>query len=675
MIPVTTISAAPPDDPILDWSALVDEGRASLAAMSDGRWTDFNLHDPGITILELVAYALTDLGYRAQHPMADLMAGSAALPGPAASLTTKAVTLADLRRLGLDVAGVRNIWLEAGTGAGVRLRHVPGTDEIVFDHGPVDGSAEVRLAGVHRVVIEKSSREDYASANVARAVAQRFHAERNLCEDFEDFAVIEPQPIVIVADVEIEDAARADAILLDIFARLDGYLSPRQARRSVVELRAEGLASDTIYDGPALERGVSAIPADQAAGRRILHLSDIVALFARAPGVRATRRARLGTSLADADSGPVAWSLAIDAGRAPSFDVASSRIRLLARGAVALDSTQRVDLGLRFAESLRDEGDPAGAMQERPVPAGRDRRVADYRPLRFDLPLAYGVRPGSLGGDWTPARRAMANQLRAYLAIIDMLLANSFAQLAGAAALLATDAGDGRSYFAQPAERPSNEAAILSGALSDAALQDLTEVPGSEEAIARRSRFLGHLLARFGETAPSVPRPPGDDRAVGTKGVLETRQAFLRSFERLSAGRGSGANLLADGDDSPLIERIRLKLGLPPSAAGRLLLVEHILLRGIGDDDATLPLLAGAARADPFSLQLSFVIDEGLDARPGDRDSVERVVREECPAHLVAYVHWLRSDGFDAVASAYARWIAALRRHRREQLGIAEATI
>ncbi len=38
--------------------------------------------------------------------------------------------------------------------------------------------------------------------------------------------------------------------------------------------------------------------------------------------------------------------------------------------------------------------------------------------------------------------------------------------------------------------------------------------------------------------------------AVGTKGVLETRQEFLRSFERLSAGRGSGANPLADGDDS-----------------------------------------------------------------------------------------------------------------------------
>ena len=121
MIEAKTISAAGPSDPILDWSGLVEEGRATLAAMSDGRWTDFNAHDPGITILELVAYALTDLGYRAGHPMSDLVAGSAPLLGPAESLTTRAVTVADIRRLGLDVMGVRNVWIEPATIGGVRL--------------------------------------------------------------------------------------------------------------------------------------------------------------------------------------------------------------------------------------------------------------------------------------------------------------------------------------------------------------------------------------------------------------------------------------------------------------------------------------------------------------------------------------------------------------------------
>ena len=153
---------------------------------------------------------------------------------------------------------------------------------------------------------------------------------------------------------------------------------------------------------------------------------------------------------------------------------------------------------------------------------------------------------------------------------------------------------------------------------------------------------------------------------------LLARKAFLGSFVRVSAGRGSGANLLADGEESPLVERIRLKLGLPPPAAARLLLVEHVLLRGVPDDEpAALPLLSAAARADPYSLQISFVLDERLRAGPGDGEAIARVIRDECPAHLVAYVRWLGAAEFDTFAEAYGQWMQALRHHRREQLGLA----
>jgi len=37
-------------------------------------WTDYNVHDPGVTTLELLCYALTDLSYRASFPVEDLLA-------------------------------------------------------------------------------------------------------------------------------------------------------------------------------------------------------------------------------------------------------------------------------------------------------------------------------------------------------------------------------------------------------------------------------------------------------------------------------------------------------------------------------------------------------------------------------------------------------------------------
>jgi hypothetical protein len=672
-----TISARPPDDPILDWAALVDEGRASLAAMSDGRWTDFNVHDPGITILELVAYALTDLGYRTRHPMADLLAGSAPLAGPADSLTTRAVTLDDMRRLGLDVEGVRNVWIEPGVAPGVMLRHTPGAGDLSFDPDAPGNAEPVALTGVHRVLIEKSSREDWASADVARAVAQRLHAERNLGEDFEAFIVLDPQPVVVAADIEIDDPAHAEAILLDLFARLDTYVSPEVPRVAVAALRTQGLSSDVIYDGPALNRGVTAGPADPDGRRRVLHLSDVIAVLAAATGVRAPRRVRIGGSIDETDVPGIAWSLPVGDGQTPNIDLRASRIRLLIGGAVALDSTQRPDLVQLYADGLRAQAATAAAiMADTPVPVGRDRRLADYLPLRFELPGTYGVRPGSLSSQASPERKAAANQLRAYLMMIDALLASSFAQLSGVGSLLSVD-GSGRSYFAEIPDALAGEAPLLPGGFNADILQGLVEPVGSPGARDRRNRFLGHLLARVGESVPAVPRPPGQDPGADSAATMQAlesvRTEFLTGFTRLSAGRGAGANLLVTGDASPLIERIRLKLGLPPEAATRMRLVEHILLRGVADDQGEAqPLLAAAARADPYSLQLSFVLDATLKPIDGDLDSITRVIRDETPAHLVTYVRWLAPADFDSFATAHDRWLLALRHYRRETIGITE---
>ena len=46
-----------------EWSALARGLRRAAARVAPG-WTDANAHDPGVTVLELLAYALEDLAYR-----------------------------------------------------------------------------------------------------------------------------------------------------------------------------------------------------------------------------------------------------------------------------------------------------------------------------------------------------------------------------------------------------------------------------------------------------------------------------------------------------------------------------------------------------------------------------------------------------------------------------------
>ena len=56
-----------------DYQLLRSYGLDYIQKLGGKLWTDYNIHDPGITILELLCYALTDLGYRTAFPIQDIL--------------------------------------------------------------------------------------------------------------------------------------------------------------------------------------------------------------------------------------------------------------------------------------------------------------------------------------------------------------------------------------------------------------------------------------------------------------------------------------------------------------------------------------------------------------------------------------------------------------------------
>jgi hypothetical protein len=52
--------------PSLDFKRLRQEGIDLIQTLSGDEWTDYNLHDPGVTTLEILCYGLTELGYRSR---------------------------------------------------------------------------------------------------------------------------------------------------------------------------------------------------------------------------------------------------------------------------------------------------------------------------------------------------------------------------------------------------------------------------------------------------------------------------------------------------------------------------------------------------------------------------------------------------------------------------------
>lgn len=104
--------------PAQDYYRLRREGIGFIEQMGSRDWTDYNAHDPGITMLEALCYALTDLGYRLGWDIKDLLAPSdPAVPTHQPFFTAREIltvnpwTPDDFRRLLIDLDGVRNAWV------------------------------------------------------------------------------------------------------------------------------------------------------------------------------------------------------------------------------------------------------------------------------------------------------------------------------------------------------------------------------------------------------------------------------------------------------------------------------------------------------------------------------------------------------------------------------------
>ena len=113
----------PPLKPAEDFFRLRREGIGFIEQMGSQQWTDYNAHDPGITILDAVCYAITDLAYRLGWDIKDLLAPATPSANPAQPfphqafftaryiLTVNPVTPDDFRRLLIDLDRVRNAWV------------------------------------------------------------------------------------------------------------------------------------------------------------------------------------------------------------------------------------------------------------------------------------------------------------------------------------------------------------------------------------------------------------------------------------------------------------------------------------------------------------------------------------------------------------------------------------
>lgn len=650
-----------------------------LERLTGELWTDFNAHDPGITILEQLCYAITDLDHRIHYDIPDILSEGDTnsyhhLFEPDEILTSHSVTQVDLKKQLIDIKGVRNAWVEKYEYAEESdkeplLYYHAENNEITLNRTEDAYVQTVQLEGLYNIYIEQESEPP---TDLNHTILNILHATRNLAEDYHEPHFLSPQKISIETVIEIDTDKDALYLLEKIYQIIDDYFSPTVNFYSFEELLAQGKGVEEIFDGPRLQHGFIDTKELQSIKRKTeIRSSDLINQIMNIEGVSGVK-----TFFFRTNDKKDPWFKKIDENSIPRLDRSKSSIKLTKRNLeVQMDKTNHFS---PQQQAIHAPFRPLSDLSTLP-PQGSDRKIGDYYSIQHQFSDTYGVNSNGLPNNATPERKAQAKQLKAYLLFFDQLLANYFSQLAHVKDLFSfSDENSTQIYFStllNDAELGLDDTKQNTQSIwvnSAKQRQENLEVHSSENVNtpSRKNRFLNHLLARFAEqfTDYSLALYQHTEEVKKdsiTRKSISIKQRFLQKYPFLSSARGVGYNYYqpySNNNRSVLEQRIQLKLGLTQDD-DHFFMVEHILLRPISADIIqSMPILGDVGNSDPYSFQLSFIFTITTTTKVDDnninnRAYIEQLVRDETPAHLLIHFKWVEKENYSKLKKAYQSWL------------------
>ncbi|MBP1202734.1 hypothetical protein JOD97_000748 [Duganella sp. 1411] len=538
-----TIGRLAPDPDGLDFAALQKAGLAFVQELSGNHWTDYNAHDPGVTILDQLCYALTDLAYRSALPHEDYLAAADgaidlrrhALHRPQDVFPSEPVTDDDWRRLLYD--------------------RVPEIDDVWFDD---------RGAGLVDVKLKAC---DDPGANVATAAVRKiFAADRALCQDIASVVVLRTRDFYLSGDIEVRSMRDAAEVYADIVFQCAQQVGSGLRLHDYAQAAGDAPALDKLFCGPFTEHGLI-----RAEGRRHAHAAistlRLIGVIRGIEGVRKVHR----LEVLDEHGHP----LDSDPADLPDGEVPRIPLDQQDRGRLNLHFMSKSEAELGADDEGRQDGAPARSnaalrdaarphlnklrferrtVRERQAslehlvvePRGAGKALDHYYSIQHQFPAIYGINAYGVPASAAPETRAAARQLKAYLYIFEQAMANYVHGLANIGQLFSIQRNARRSYYTRPITDdmlPDIEALYTMAPHEIARqLDEIRQCFDPHED--RRDRVLDVMLAMYGEryTQQSLRKfnfyftARQDMRAW----LLENKRAFLVRIAAIGKHRAAG---------------------------------------------------------------------------------------------------------------------------------------
>src|SRR3989338_247354 len=560
----TTIPKIVSSQDDLDFQFLKKIGIEYIESLGGRLWTDYNDHDPGITILEMLCYAITDLGNRIELPIENLLAkedGSGfgnQFFSASEILPNRALTPLDYRKLFIDIDGVRNCWLSKHK----KTVYVNCKDDelsydlTTFDTVPERFIRQFDYNGLYDLLVDfdlsdfDKTQNDYEAKvvdfkkSVEKSIREKYHANRNLCEDLIDISAVGIQPILICSNIEIERDADEDEIQAKIYFEIQRYFAPSVHFYSLKEMIGKEYRTDEIFDGPLLDHGfIDTDELKKTTLRSQVRLSDIMNIISSIEGVKVIKDITIGNcDGSEADD----WVICVDANKRP--ELCSDAVFNFTKDVIpVVVSEEKVKEHLAKLEAALDLSRELSGLDK--ILELHEAKYLDtdwYTTIQNDFPDTYGISPFGLPSTATVERKSQAKQLKAYLLFFDQILASYFSQLGVVRDLLSLNSDLSRTYFTQvvqdikdfdqlvsPTDYPANDPELLAELLLEPQ-DDINE---------RKNQLLDHLISRFAERFSEYTFLMKElYGSASTELIVQSKQEFLKDYHLVSGNRGGALN-------------------------------------------------------------------------------------------------------------------------------------
>lgn len=681
----------------MNYEKLRELGMEYIRQIGGKIWTDHNVHDPGVTTLELLCYAITDLGYRTSFDMKDILTPEGKdnfmmedhFIRAEEILPSHPLTINDYRKLLLEhFPMLSNVFLKTVE------KSYSFSKEMANKYWNTDETRNVRCKGYYRVQFHlspeayntkeyKNQSLDFIERDYVSKISSFLAEHRNMCEDVDSVIPVKKRKVGIEARIEISDNTDNEdkkAILKKIYRNISNYVNVAVPRYSLEEMLDKGKTVDEIFQG--LPTGPLFVDEEDLNKDNShcseLYLSDIVNIIMSVPEVVNIqclyfvvegKGSQMGvTTLRMSDIEPGDETVFM-------FDASLSTVCLCCDGNSEI---------LKIKDFMEQYEPSANILfPTLDIPKGEYRETDSYFSFQNDYPAMYHLGKNQLWDNKPEDVKTSVMQFKAYLTFFDQLLADYLSQLSSIKYLYSwqdhsddfdQDKSDTYFYNKLTASEIDNIDKLNIDYSRYNNYQESNKVKYD-----RKGRFLDHLIARFNENFVNYSineyRESGYSRFKG-------KRRFLASYARISINRTHAVNLnLEPGHNNRnyLEERILSKLGihtkwymynLAPiycedngkytfsdnrkvdiNRSFGVRIYEHSALMPdlkngeVMDDELFIKMRMSSEKellSDPYSMYITAVLPGWLNCSMDVqfRNFVENIIREETPAHVMLRICW-----------------------------------